>query len=72
MFQRFYHLSGNMERTSQKKHIELFGLIDNDEPDALRKVNNPRGETKLHYDAVSYTTRNYPHVRITPNLGRTN
>ena len=37
----------------KKKAIELFGLIDNDKAEALRKVNNPRGETKLHYDVVS-------------------
>ena len=39
---------------TKKKAIELFGLIDNDKAEALRKVNNPRGETKLHYDVVSY------------------
>ena len=64
--QRFYHLSGNMALTSQKKRL---GLIDNDEAAALRKINNPRGETKLHYAVVSYIRRNYPHVLITPGLG---
>ena len=33
---------------TKDKAIELFGLIDNDEADALRKVNNPRCVTKLH------------------------
>ena len=54
---------------TKEKAIELFGLIDNDEAEALRKINNPRGETKLHYDVVSYIRRNYPHVLITPGLG---
>ena len=54
---------------TKEKAIELFGLIDNDEAEALRKINNPRGETKLHYDVVSYIRRNYPHVLITPGVG---
>ena len=59
-----------MERTTQKKKaIELFGLTDNDEAEALLKVNNPRGKTKLHYDVVNIITINYPHVLIAPGLG---
>ena len=54
---------------TKEKAIELFGLIDNDEADALRKVNNPRCVIKLHYDVVSKITRHYPHVLITPGLG---
>ena len=59
-----------MERTTQKKKaIELFGLTDNDKAEALLKVDNPRGQTKLHYDVVSNITINYSHVLITPGLG---
>ena len=39
---------------TKEKAIELFGLIDDDKAEALRKIGNPRGETKLHYAAVSY------------------
>ena len=38
---------------TKEEAIELFCLIDNDDAEALRKVNNPRGETKLYYDVVS-------------------
>ena len=65
-FQRFYHLSGLHHK---RNAIELFGLIDYDEAEALRKVNNPRCATKLHYDVVGNITRHYPHVLITPGLG---
>ena len=51
---------------TKEKAIELFGLTDNDEAEALRKVINSRGETKVHYDVVSYIKINYPHVLITP------
>ena len=54
---------------TKEKAIELFGLIDKDEAEALRKVNNPRGETKLHYDVVNNITSNYPNVLIIPGLG---
>ena len=37
----------------KRKAIELFCLIDNDEAEALRRLYDPRGETKLHYDVVS-------------------
>ena len=57
------------EHHKKKKAIELFGLIDNDKAEALRKVNNPRGETKLHYDVVNNITSNYPNVLIIPGLG---
>ena len=53
---------------TKAKAIELFGLIDNDEAEALRKINNPKGETKLHYDVATYIKRNYSHVLITPGL----
>ena len=49
--------------------IEVFGLIDNDAEEARRRINNPRGETKLHYDRVSNIKINYPSVLITPGLG---
>ena len=54
---------------AKEEIIELFGLIDNDEAEALRRLHNPRGETKLHYDVVSYIKINYPHVLIAPGLG---
>ena len=38
---------------TKEEAIELFCLIDSDDAEALRKVNNPRGETKLYYDVVS-------------------
>ena len=37
---------------TQGKAEELCGLIDNDQEDALRRNQCPRGETKLHYDVV--------------------
>ena len=42
------------ECITREKAIELFGLIVNDDAEALRRLHNPRGETKLHYDVVSY------------------
>ena len=39
---------------TKEKAIELFNLIDNNEAEALRRLHNPRGKTKLHYDVVSY------------------
>ena len=39
------------------KAIDIFGLIHNDEAEALRRINNPRGETKLHYDALKSTLK---------------
>ena len=51
---------------TKEKAIELSGLTDNDEAEALRKVINSRVETKVHYDVVSNIKRNYPHVLITP------
>ena len=53
----------------KQKAIELVGLIDNDEAEELRRVNNPRGQTILHYEVVNYSTRHYPHAITTPNLG---
>ena len=49
---------------TKEKAIELYGLIDDDQAEALQRIRNPRGETKLHYDVVSYIRRNYPHVVI--------
>ena len=54
---------------TKEKAIELYGLIDDDQEEALRRIRNPRGETKLHYDVVSYIKRNYPHVVISAGLG---
>ena len=39
---------------TKEKAIELYGLIDDDQEEALRRIRNPRGETRLHYDVVSY------------------
>ena len=54
---------------TKEQATELFGLTDKNEAEALRKVNNPRGETRFCYDVLSYSKRNYPHVLITPGLG---
>ena len=52
---------------TEGKTIESFGLIDNDEAEALRRVDNPNGKTKLHYEVVNYITK-YPHAITTPSL----
>ena len=54
---------------TKEKAIELYGLIDHDQEEALRRIRNPRGETRLHYDVVSYINRNYPHVVVSAGLG---
>ena len=54
--------------TTKDKAIELFGLIDDDKAEAVRRVRNPRGETTLHYAVASYIQRNYPNVIITLGL----
>ena len=65
--QRFYHCQETWS-LHIKKTIELFGLVDNDEAEALRKVNNPRGETKLYFDVVRYIKKKlspcYNHTRL--------
>ena len=53
---------------TKEKAIELYGLIDDDQEEALRRIRNARGETKLHYDVVSYMKRNYPHDVISAGL----
>ena len=35
----------------------------------LNAVNKPKGESKLHYDVVSYIRRKYPDVIISAGLG---
>ena len=45
---------------TKEKAIELYGLIDDDQEEALRRIRNARGETKLHYDVVSYMKRKLP------------
>ena len=42
---------------AEAKAVDIFGLIHNDEAEALRRINNPRGETKLHYDALKSTLK---------------
>ena len=54
---------------TKEKAIELYGMSDDDQTEALRRIRNARGETKLHYDVVSYIKRNYPHVVISAGLG---
>ena len=45
---------------TKAKARELFGLIDNDEAEALRRLHNPRGEPKLHYAVVNYKKKLSP------------
>ena len=54
---------------TKEKAIEFYGLIDDDQEEALRRIRNARGETKLHYGVVSYIRQNYPHVVISAGLG---
>ena len=54
---------------TKEKAIELYGLIDDDQTEALRRIRDARGETKLHYELVSYIKRHYPHVVISAGLG---
>ena len=37
--------------------------------DAVNKIKNPTGETKLHYKVKSYIARKYPHVIISAGQG---
>ena len=47
--QRLYHPSGNMELHHKRKAIELFGLINNDEAEALRLFT-------IHEERLSFIT----------------
>ena len=49
--------------------IEKWALIDNDESKAKLIVNNPTGESALHYDIVKYLRKTYPNVILTSSLG---
>ena len=53
----------------QGKGDRVIRLIYIDEAEARRRINNPREQTKLHYDVVSYIERRYPNVLIRLGLG---
>ena len=69
LFQRCSRQSGHMEHTLQKNrlYIRLYKPVDDDREEALRVVNNPRGETL--YDVVRYIRWNYHNIKIKPGLG---
>ena len=43
---------------TKAKAIELFGLIDNNAAEALRRISNSKGKTLLHCAAVNYIKEN--------------
>ena len=53
----------------ERRNIEKWGLIDNDESKAKLIVNNPTRERALHYDIVKYIRKTYPNVILTSSLG---
>ena len=54
---------------TKEKVRELFGLIDDDEAEAIRRLRNPSRGRLFHNDVVNYTEIDYPHVLVAPGLG---